>query len=411
MRISTAQTFIRGINVMNERQVKLSHTQEQLASGKRIVTPSDDPSGAARILDIQEATSAFEQFNRNAGRAQSDLGVEESALRSVTNMLQRVRELSLQAINGSLTTKDRQYVASEMEQRLDQLIQTANTKSGNEFIFAGFKSATQPFNVDPAGNVNYVGDQGKRELQISPSRYVAINDSGFDVFMDVRDGNGTFTTAAAATNTGGGVIDNGSLVAGATYVQDTYTIDFVTNANGDLAYTVIGATSGQVVPALPAAIPANAPAFTSGDTITFNNGQVTIEGTPVAGDSFTVAPASNKDIFGQIRDLIAAINGPSETTGDYAVMASTANSSIGGIDNALDNIDRVIASVGGRINAMNDEVAANETAMVELKTTRSRIEDLDYAEAIGDFQLDLAGLQAAQQAFAKIQNLSLFNFI
>ncbi len=195
MRISTSQIYQQGVQTMLNKQAELAKTQQQVATGDRILAPSDDPAAATRILELNQAIDNNNQFQRNADMADARLGVEEAVLTSFNDQLQRVRELAVQANNDTLTVEDRGSIATEVTEILDSLLQLANTKDSNgEYIFAGYQTGTEPFSHDGMGNFTYAGDQGQRMLQIGSSAQVAIGDSGSDVFMRVDDGAGGTTS-------------------------------------------------------------------------------------------------------------------------------------------------------------------------------------------------------------------------
>ncbi len=186
MRVSTSMMQQVAVNGMLKRQAELSNTQQQLASGKRILTPSQDPSGTTQALRFEQELSITKQHQRNADRALSRLEMEESVIAGVGNALQRVRELAVQGLNDSNSPDDRIAIAAEVRQRLDEIMALANTKDGTgEYLFSGFKGDTQPFVDSGTGTFSYQGDQGQREIQISPTRRVASSDSGQDVFMNI----------------------------------------------------------------------------------------------------------------------------------------------------------------------------------------------------------------------------------
>ena len=177
MRISTAQIFRQSVDAMLDRQRELSQTELQVASGKRILNPSDDPSATVRILDLKETQQRLLQFQRNADAATAKLDQEETALQGMENLLQRVRELAVQGNNDPLGAEGRSAVAAEIRQHIDSFLQLANTQDANgEYVFAGFQSQTIPFSHDGVGNFSYHGDSGQRMLKIGESREVAVGD-------------------------------------------------------------------------------------------------------------------------------------------------------------------------------------------------------------------------------------------
>ena len=192
MRVSSAQIFQQSVEAMLERQRELSETELQVASGKRILRPSDDPSGSVRILDLNEAQKRLDQYQRNADAAIARLDQEETALISIENLMQRVRELAVQAANDTLSNNDRAAIAAEVREHIDSFLQLANSRDANgEYIFAGFQSQTRPMSHDGTGTFSYNGDTGQRSLQIGETREVAIGDPG-TIFMD-------FSAAAGGT--------------------------------------------------------------------------------------------------------------------------------------------------------------------------------------------------------------------
>lgn len=179
MRISTSQIFRQSVDAMLEKQRELSKTELQVASGKRILNPSDDPSASVRILDLQEAQQRLVQYQRNADVAVAKLDQEETALQSMEDLLQRVRELAVQGNNDPVGSEGRGAIATEIRQHIESFLQLANSRDANgEYIFAGFQSQTRPFDHDGTGNFSYSGDDGQRMVKIGDSREVAIGDPG-----------------------------------------------------------------------------------------------------------------------------------------------------------------------------------------------------------------------------------------
>ncbi|HEX5124178.1 MAG TPA: flagellar hook-associated protein FlgL, partial [Rhodanobacteraceae bacterium] len=213
MRISTFWMQQSAVNAMLDQQAQVSHTQLEVSTGRRILSPSDDPAGASRALGLTHASAQNDQYQRNIDSANSRLGNEDQTLSSVSDLLDRVRTLALEGQNGTLDSGDRKNIATEIRQRLSQLVALANTKDANgEYIFAGNATKTQPF-VQGAGGVTYAGDQGQRAIGIAPGQTIATGDPGSDVFQNIPGGNGTFQIGASPTNTG-------TLVSGATSVSD-----------------------------------------------------------------------------------------------------------------------------------------------------------------------------------------------
>jgi flagellar hook-associated protein 3 FlgL len=191
MRISTSWIFQQGVNAMLEQQTTLAKTQQQLATGKRILAPSDDPSASTRVLELDQLIDTSKQYQRNSDYAEARLSLEETVLADVGDVLQRIRELAVRANNDTLSAGDRKAIAVEVRINLDGLLQLSNSKDATgEYLFSGYRTGTQPFSDNGAGNYSYDGDQGERSLQIGPTRQVSVGDSGDNVFMKVDNGAG-----------------------------------------------------------------------------------------------------------------------------------------------------------------------------------------------------------------------------
>jgi flagellar hook-associated protein 3 FlgL len=300
MRLSTSQIFQQAVTAMQTRQSEMANTQLQLATGKKNLTPSDDPVAATRVLNLNQVIETTAQYQRNADFASSRLSLEETVLSDVSNVLQRARELSVRAVNDSLSAGDRQAIAVEIRINIDALVQLANSKDANgEYLFSGYKTDTIPFSDDGSGNYSYAGDQGEKRLQIGNRSQITVGDSGVDVFMKVDDAAG-----------------------GVSSIFETL-YEFAT-------------------------------------------------------------------------DLEA--NDPSTTT-------------LTRLDSAIDVVLNTRASIGSRLNTVDSQKNANDSFSLLLQENRSKLEDLDYAEAISKFEQQLLALQASQQTFVKIEGLSLFNYL
>jgi flagellar hook-associated protein 3 FlgL len=197
-RISTYLFHQRATASMLDNQSRLSKTQLQLATGKRILTPSDDPAGATKALDLQRYLETNKQFLANMDVARARLEAQEVALTSVTDLLQRANELAIQGNNATASASDRAAIAAEVDQLLEQMLALANTRDSNgEYLLGGLQRASAPFERDPVtGVVSYVGDAQQRQIQVSEVRRIADADAGQDVFMDVAGGASAFDLLA-----------------------------------------------------------------------------------------------------------------------------------------------------------------------------------------------------------------------
>ncbi|TVP89001.1 MAG: flagellar hook-associated protein 3, partial [Pseudomonadaceae bacterium] len=239
MRISTIQAFNNGVRGIQDNYSQVSRTQEQVSSGKRILSPADDPVTTVRLLQLGQQGSQIKQYEDNLRAAKNSLVQEESILNSVNNNLQRVREISLSAGNGAYDVKDRQALAQELAQLEDELFQAFNSRNARgEYLFGGYQSDQAPFVRESDGSYSYQGDEGQRSIQIGSSKMIAINDNGKSLFVDVPNVNRVNTAANPADpdNPGNVRISLGEVENKRQYDQNFYPNDGIViriGADGD----------------------------------------------------------------------------------------------------------------------------------------------------------------------------------
>lgn len=394
MRISTVTFQQDALGQMETLQADLSKTQNQLASGKKLQSAADDPAGMAQVNQLNVELSASQQYVTNGKVATSNLTLAEQALSDATNVLQSARDLAVQANNPALSASQRQDIAAQLSQQLQDLVAIGNrTDSNGNFLFAGTASGTQPF-AQSGNGVTYSGASSVSQVQISPNQRISSGDTGASVFMNIPAGNGTFTTAAAAGNTGTGSIGPGTVTNPGAWVPDTYTISFT----GPSQYQVTN-SGGTVV---------SSGTFAPGDSVAFNGIQVAISGTPAAGDHFTVAQAGTASAFSTVSALMTTLN---STTLSSAQLSTQIGGALEQIDAAITNLSNVSASVGARLNSITSSQSTAQTVQTNLQTSISQLSDVDYAAAITQLNTEELSLQAAQESYASIAKLSLFNFL
>lgn len=196
MRVSTGMIYDSGLASMQNRMSSLLRTQQQLSTGRRILSPSDDPVAAARALEVTQSLAANKAQEETRNNVKSSVGIADAQLQSATDLLGRVRELTVQAGDAALSKEDRRSIALELRQRFDELIAIANSKDGlGNSLFGGFQVGNKPFAGSVEDGVRYLGDEGSRALQVSNARLMGVSQSGNDIFMRIPNGNGVFATA------------------------------------------------------------------------------------------------------------------------------------------------------------------------------------------------------------------------
>lgn len=409
IRISSQQVFSGGINRLQDLNSGLNKTSEQISTGKRVNRPSDDPVAAARILKLDQELGRVETYQRNAQLADNRLKQEESTLGSAIDVIQRVRELTVQAGNGSLSANDRQSLASEMKERLGQLANIANTKDASgEFIFSGFQGNQQAFSQNVSGDWVYQGDEGLRVLEIDDGVTVPISDHGKGIFVDVAAAEPTFFAEASSANASSAQISSGAVVDQAAFNTSyaTSKADYVVSVDDSNMYSITERNGDGTV--------LDDGAFTSGEPIIFRGMQFEIFGdAPDAGEpplNFTLKTAQKQSVFTSIEKLIYGLENIDKSApgGQQAYDDLVANS-LTNLDNAQESIVLKQTELGGRMNAVESTQSFLEDSSVYSNEIRSQLQDVDYAEAISNLSFQSFVLQAAQQSFAQVSRLSLFD--
>ena len=400
MRVTNNQIFFRSLNGVLSLQEDIQKYQLQVATGKRIQKAADDPVAAAQSLDLGERLGALKQYDRNANLATLRLSEQESSIESTQNTLQRVRELILQAKNRSMTTADRRFIAAEVGERLNEVLNLGNKRnSSNEYIFAGTAVDTVPFTTNAAGTVLFNGNQNVRELEIAEGRTIGEGMSGAAVFMAIRNGNGTFVTNLSASNTGTGRVINDNVTDITAVTTDSFRVVF-TAPN---TYDLINDTSGTTVQ--------TAQTYTDGTALAFNGVSVAITGAPAVGDAFLIGPSQHQSVFATIAKARQEMSVDLVSAELSAKFSFNLDRALGDIDLAMDSLNSIRAQIGARQNALESQTTTNADVSVQLETMKSQREDVDLVEAISRLARQTQVLEAAQQAFVRVQGLSLFNFL
>lgn len=304
MRISTSMIFQQGANKISDLQSSLVKTQQQLSTGRRILTPADDPIAAARALDVTQSQSVNTQYATNRQTAVSSLTAVDSSLAGVTSILQDVKTQIVYAGNGALSNSDRSNLATQLSGDLDQLLAQANATDGiGNYLFSGYQTGTQPF-VKTASGAQYNGDQGQRQIQVDSTRQMSVSASGQAIFQ-----------------------------------------------------------------------------------------------------------GNNQDVFKTLTDLISLLQTPVTTPAGSAALSAGLTSANGNIDQSLNNVLTVRASVGSRLKELDSLNSIGSSKDIQYSQTLSQLQDVDYAKAISQLTQQQTTLQAAQQSFVKIAGLSLFNYL
>ncbi len=395
-RISTGMMFNQSVTAMLGKQAKISQLEQQLATGKRLVTAADDPVASGTAVNLDRALAELEQFGKNANNVQNRLSLQENALAQAGDLMARVNDLTIQANSSALTTDDRKAIASELNALHESLLSLANSTDGSgRYLFAGTADDSAPFSV-VNGKVVYNGDQTQRQVEVAADTRISDALPGSEIFMRIRTGDGAVDAHAATSNTGTGlVLDYGRDASSGTWTGEQYSVAFIAADSYE-----VRDGDGTLV---------KTGTYTAGESIGFGGLNIRLEGTPAAGDSFQIGASVNKDVFSTLTDLVNALNTDPVTAADKAALQNTLQSSMRDISRASAKMIDARASGGAQLAAIDNAAELRASNEITLKTTLSSLRDLDYAQAIGQYQLEQAALQAAQTIFTQMQGMSLFN--
>ena len=399
IRVSTSNMYLLSDQAINADQSAMMTTEAELASGKQVNSPSDNPVGDAEATLLQSNVTQLSQYSSNQSQATQLLNNASSTVTQALNVLQSVNSSLVEAGNGTLTSSDKSALVSQLQQDLDQLVGLANT-SDNEggYLFSGSEESTAPF-VQNGTTVKYVGDEIVPSVQISQTRSEQIKYSGSSVFMQVPTGNGTFVTGAASGNTGTGAISEGSVVTPSALTGDSYTITM--NA-ADTGYTVVNQATNATV---------TSGSYSDPTTISFDGLQVQLSGQPAAGDSFTVAPAGTQSVFSVLAGAIAALQMPTATQAEQTQATAALGDAVNGVSQSITSLSTTQAAMGAQLSELSTYGTVNSDQNLQDETQISSIVDLDYAKGVSQLSQQQTQYQAALQSYASISKLSLFSYI
>lgn len=396
-RISTGMMYSQSVALMMAKQAKLSHLEQQIATGSKIVSAKDDPVAAGAAVGLDRSLAALERMKLNGNNVQNRLGVQENTLAQVNDLMARVNDLTIQASNPALSAPDKKTLITELNQIREGLLSLANSSDGTgRYVFGGTNDSDPPFaTID--GKVVYRGDQTQRQVEVGPDTYVRDALPGSEIFLRIPTGDGFVDGSAAAGNAGNGVLTNITRDGSDSWNGQSFSVRFTA---ADQYEVLDGA--GNVT---------GTGTYKAGSELEINGVRLQIAGAPATGDSFNVQAASSRDIFGTMDKLIAALDADTGTPAKMAAQQNELQSALRDVGRAAERMIDSRAAGGAQLKALDNAAEMREANGVTLKTTLSQMRDLDYADALSQYQLESTALQAAQTLFSQMQSMSLFNKI
>lgn len=382
MRVTERQQVEALVTNIRDLRGQIMKRHEQIASGKRVNRPSDDPQAIERISQFQNVLQTTEQRRLTVSEGIGRLNLSDSTLETAGYTMQRAKELAIQMNNDTLSATERSNAAKEVQQLILGMAGIANTQLNGRFVFAGSQTQTEPYVL------------------------------------------GTVTGTAQAGNTGGAGIT--AVVGTSSALQpDLYRIEFTSPGE----FNVFNLTTNQSI--------LTGQAYTSGDTFSVDGVDITIAdggGGPAGGDQFLVrvgyvyqgdaetvnleigdgrtvssnSPGSQifsgpkTDLFQDLQDLHEAL-----LTNDMGAIGA----SIGSFDRALSQITDARADLGARVNRLDAIADSLDLLEVNIQTLRSRYEDADFAKVASELATLEMNLEASLATLMRQFETGLLKFL
>ncbi|MCH2057771.1 MAG: flagellar hook-associated protein FlgL [Thalassotalea sp.] len=402
MRVSTSQIFMQSTTFMMNNESALNEQSAYLSSGKQVLTAKDNGVQYGTLIGYKDELQNIDLYRRNITQATNRNSLSEVSFSSAQDILNQVKQRVIQANNGSMSDDDRTALSEQLRQNLEQMLDIANVKDETGgFVFSGYQIDQQPFTIQPDNTVVYNGDNGVRELKISQSVNVPLNQPGDEAFMLVDNALGDFS--AEYTNSSSEIFVNRAVISDRGVYNDNapYTLDFTdTNGDGNIELTITDSTAATTT----------FDPYVAGQDYGFPGMEVSIDGTPQVGDQVVLTSEPNVSVFEAIKQAIDWINVPTpantteEHKASYGQVLSQINAS-------LNHISTRQGDAGINLQLLQTQTQYHQDNELLMEQGRSSIEDLDYATAITRFEQSRVALQAAQQTYSRVQGLSLFNYL
>lgn len=382
MRVTDRQQVDALLTAIRGLRGNIFDRNEQIASGKRVNRPSDDPAAAERINQFRNVLQTTERRLATVNEGVGRLNLSDSVLETAGNTLQRAKELAIQMRNDTNSAVERRNAAQEVQQLILGLAGIANTQLNGRFLFAGSQTQTEPFVL------------------------------------------GSVTGSASTANAGGATI-TASVATASALKPDSYQVQFTSSTQFDLR----NLTTNQIV--------SSGNVYSSGNAFSFDGLDVTLTdggGPPVAGDQFFVRVgysfqgdgASINVEIGDGRTVETNVTGGQVFSGptvdlfqnlqDFHQALVTNDvpeiqKAIGQFDQSLSQVTDARATIGSRVNRLDTIKDGLDLLSVNTQALRSNFEDADFAQVASDLATLQSTLEASMTTLARQFETNLLKFI
>ena len=425
MQISSKLFNQQQVNQFSEINSELQSLQGKISSGKNILVASDDPVGSVELSGMKVVKEQIDQYIKNVNTSDSRMKNIDVNLENLTSLMVRANELMIQASSDVLGASDREAIAIEMDQLKEQAFGLANQQDASGvFLFSGYKSKIQPFVKDISGKINYKGDRGVTSLAVSESMVVETNLDGGSLFQNIKVGSNKpismFTLFENMSNS----IRTAAQAVYALEAPTSAEIEITNNNYGNWSFDITGndgtaSISSELIGDDPIDIITKINLADIGITASFSEnegkiklvsnqeGLIKIENLEIEGiENAQKSPTSFITL--NATDSTGSTIGRSQTLYDANQLTS---SQLNNISETQVHIANFRGKVGARLNLLERQNETLNERDLAIQKDMSKIGDADLAKLVTEMQSMMTSLQASQQAFVKISNLNLFEFI
>jgi flagellar hook-associated protein 3 FlgL len=448
MRIATSTIYAQQAASIDDQQALYAQIGQELSSGKQLTAPSDDPTRIAQDLSLHVAIGFGGQQSTNAQNATSELTTTDSALASLTSVMQSARQLAVQGSTDTLTAQQRTALASQVDQLLQQAIAVANTTYNGKYIFAGTSnSSTAPVQPqgNPAASVTFTGNEQEQGQLLYNGQNVglsttfasafnyAASDGSPDVFQTLITLRNTLQSGTVVDQSAAGINRAGTVVYGpqgaptspaptTLAAANTFAVSPAADSTGNFSIEINGSVNGVqgiatiTVPAATAiddGVPPpggtslvariNAQTATTGVTATFDPKaqRIVLSGTSSFYVTDVASPGATNT--GNLTKVLGL-----SSQADFVQNIST---QLGDLDHATNAVLSARSGVGSRIQTLGSISSQLQTTLTDNKNTESGIEDVDVAAATSRFSQTQTALQAAYATTSNLESKTLLSYL
>lgn len=398
-RIASFHNYQAVQNDLRRQEVKVHHNQAQLASGKKLLSAADNPLATHYIQNVAQQEEQIRQYLDAITLVRNRLEHQEVLVSNAEDYADDATRNVMEMINGSLSPQDRDAHARVLEEMADNFLNLANSQdeSGN-YIFSGTKPKNQPFFRDNEGHVSYSGDDYQRKMRISNSLEMPFNTPGSKLFMEIDNPFGDYEPDYQLQE-GSELLLERAINTNAND-DSNYKVTFVDMNNGKFGYQL--ERDGSVVQASEFD-PKEGIKYQTGD----NTLTIQVKGQVTAGDEISLTPRKTYSVFDSFQDAIKYSKGSVSDASSTAKLQQASEE----LHHAFIHLSKSRTDIGARLDTLDIQEEQHQDFKLSLAKSKSEFEDLDYADAVIEFNENSRALEASQKAFGKTKDLTLFNYI